>query len=129
MPHWLPSGVEAACVALGGSLGALARLTVARGLLAAGVGDPWPTAAINLGGSFVLGVLVVACRDRPGLLMLLGTGFCGGFTTFSTFGVDTARLLATGRYGTAAAYALVSAVGAVAGAALGERLALGARAG
>lgn len=125
MPEWSPTGRESILVALGGGAGALARLTLARALFAAGVQNPWPTALVNVAGSFLLGLIVVACRDRPGLLVLLGTGLCGGFTTFSTFGVETARLIADARYGLAAGYVMASVVGAVAGAMVGERLAIG----
>ena len=122
MPEWLPSGREAFFVMIGGGTGALARLTLARALFVAAVQNPWPTALINIVGSFALGLIIVACRERPGLLLLLGAGLCGGFTTFSTFGVETARLLADARYGLAAVYALTSVCGAVGGAIVGERL-------
>ena len=125
MPPWTPTLNESALVALGGGCGAFLRLGLGRALLAAGVATPWPTALINLAGSFALGVLAAACRDRPGLLVLLGTGVCGGFTTFSAFGVELARLLGEARPGAAAAYALASVAGAAAGAALGARVAGG----
>ena len=124
MPEWSPTAREALFVVLGGGTGALLRLTVARALFAAGLLNPWPTAAINIVGSFGLGILAVVCRERPGLLILLGTGLCGGFTTFSTFGVETARLLADSRYALAATYISLSVGGAVIGAIVGERLAL-----
>jgi CrcB protein len=52
---------------------------------------PWGTFAVNVSGSFLLGLLVVACRGP--WLALLGTGFCGALTTYSTFGYETVRLL------------------------------------
>lgn len=52
---------------------------------------PWGTLLINVVGSLALGVLLGAGASRQ-LVLLLGTGFCGGFTTFSTFGYETVRL-------------------------------------
>jgi CrcB protein len=61
---------------------------------------PWGTGMINLSGSFVLGVITGAVLYHgvsPDLRLVLGTGFCGGYTTFSTFSFETIRLLETGR--------------------------------
>jgi len=60
---------------------------------------PWGTLTVNVVGSFVLGLVAaaVAVGGAPGWLMtLLGTGFCGALTTFSTFGFETVRLLEEG---------------------------------
>jgi fluoride exporter len=60
---------------------------------------PWGTLAINVVGSFLLGLLLAAASlDRVGvtLIALAGAGFCGGFTTFSTFGYETVRLAQEG---------------------------------
>jgi fluoride exporter len=60
---------------------------------------PWGTFAVNMGGSAVLGFLLGAERHLglpPVVFALLGTGFCGGLTTFSTFGYETLRLLEDG---------------------------------
>jgi CrcB protein len=56
---------------------------------------PWGTLAINVSGSFVLGALL-ALRPSEQALTLLGTGFCGALTTFSTFGWETVQLLEEG---------------------------------
>ncbi len=74
---------EAAAVAVGGSLGALARAGV--GALLAPRARAWVTVAINLSGSALLGLLHGAAPSAHGLHLLLGTGFLGGYTTFSTF--------------------------------------------
>ena len=84
---------------------------------------PWHTFAINVVGSLVLGFLTVACKDRPAALLLLGTGVCGGFTTFSTFSIETVNLLEKERYIAACAYALGSVLAALIGAAVGLRIA------
>jgi len=60
---------------------------------------PWGTFGINVVGSFLLGALqagAVTGAVSPAALVLLGTGFCGGFTTFSTFGYESLRLLQEG---------------------------------
>ncbi|HCB04829.1 MAG TPA: fluoride efflux transporter CrcB [Nocardioides bacterium] len=99
-------------VALGAALGAPLRFAVASAL------DedrfPWGTLAVNVTGSFLLG-LFVALGASGGWLALLGTGFCGGFTTYSAFAVQTHRLGGT----RAAAYAGVTVGLALAACALG----------
>lgn len=65
---------------------------------------PWGTFTVNMAGSAVLGFLLGAERHLglpPVLFALLGTGFCGGLTTFSTFGYETLRLLEDGAIGAA----------------------------
>ena len=57
--------------------------------------QPWGTALINVGGSFALGALVANQHASSRTRLLLGTGFCGGFTTFSTFSVEAVTLLET----------------------------------
>jgi fluoride exporter len=89
-------------------------------------GLPWGTLAINLSGSLLLGFLTgltLAGHFPPTAKALLGTGFCGAYTTFSTFTFETVRLMENGRFLSAAGNVLVSvAVGlgaAAAGLALG----------
>ena len=57
---------------------------------------PWGTLAVNVGGSLVLGVAAAALPDHEWALALVGTGFCGALTTFSTFGFETVRLAQDG---------------------------------
>jgi CrcB protein len=79
--------MTALLVTLAGAGGVLARY----GLSSAVHGDalPWVTVAINVVGSFLLGLLVVAHWASPQARAALGVGFLGGFTTFSTFTVQT----------------------------------------
>lgn len=66
---------------------------------------PWGTLIVNVTGSFVLGVVGAAAlvQDAPGwLLTLVGTGFCGALTTFSTFGYETVALVEEGSWAEAA---------------------------
>jgi CrcB protein len=83
---------------------------------------PWHTFLINVLGSFVLGVVGVACRNRPEWFLLLGTGFCGGFTTFSTFSVETLGLIERSHPAVAAGYVFGSVAAGVAGAYAGIQL-------
>ncbi len=112
-------------------MGALARLLVALALPAAGL--PWATLLVNVAGSFLIG-LAAQASTRPGHVLadplvrqLVMTGFCGGFTTFSLFSLETVRILQAGDLGRAAIYAALSLglwlAGAWAGMALGRRLA------
>ncbi|GAB2731571.1 fluoride efflux transporter CrcB [Nocardioides pakistanensis] len=74
---------------------------------------PWGTFTVNVLGSLILGVTaaVVVDLDTPTwLLALIGTGFCGALTTFSTFGFETVRLLEEGSVLTAAANCVASLV-------------------
>jgi fluoride exporter len=84
-------------VLLGGAVGAPARyladLAVQR---RHGGRFPWGTLTVNVGGCLVLGGTagaVSAAGGPAGVLTLVGTGFCGALTTFSTFGFETVRLL------------------------------------
>ena len=85
-------------VALGGGLGALARYGVSGWVQAASGGVfPLGTLAVNVGGSFIIGVVLQMGTGRfvmtPETRLLLTTGFCGGFTTFSTFSAETLALM------------------------------------
>ena len=96
---------------------------------------PWPTLGINVLGSLLLGVLMVLVLEiaRPHRLFrpFLGVGVLGGFTTFSTFSVDTVRLMRAGHVLSALAYVAASVAlcvlavyaGTVATRALGRRFA------
>ncbi len=75
---------------------------------------------VNVIGSFFLGVLSSSAGPKTSLL--LGTGFCGGFTTFSTFSVDSVRMLQNGNNVAAASYILGNNVVSIGAAAAGMRL-------
>jgi CrcB protein len=75
---------------------------------------PWGTGAVNLSGSFVLGVITGAVLYHgvsSDVRLVLGTGFCGGYTTFSTFSFETIRLLETRRAGSAVRNVVLNAAG------------------
>lgn len=110
-------------VALGGILGAWARLYL--GLAVAwrwGTAFPYGTLLINVTGCLILGVVNTLAIQRQipdGARLMLGVGFCGAYTTFSTFGFETLSLMREGRFGTAALYVVTSNMLGVAAAALG----------
>jgi len=101
-------------VGLGGVFGALARHLLGE-RVDARQGD---TLLVDLLGSFLLGALVAIPVDAP-LLQFLGTGFCGAFTTFSSFAFETVRLAETGEPGRALGNAVVNLAGALLAVGLG----------
>lgn len=94
-------------VAVGGGIGCLARYGLSWLATELPTAFPWITFGINVFGSFLLGLFVVWYRSHPQPVwyLLLGTGFCGGFTTFSTFSVETLDLIEKDRLSAAALYA------------------------
>jgi CrcB protein len=101
-------------IAVAGALGAVARYGLG-GLVHkwAGAGFPWGTLIVNLLGCFALGLLMRLSLDNAvsdETRLMIGTGFLGAFTTFSTFGYETLRLLETGAFGLAAANAAGSLI-------------------
>jgi CrcB protein len=79
---------------------------------------PWGTLAVNVAGCLVLGGLTGAALPAPALA-LLGTGFCGALTTYSTFGYETMRLVERRSYFHAAANVTLSVVAGLGAALLG----------
>jgi len=84
-------------IAIGGALGALARYGVNTVIVnATGGRFPWATLAVNVTGSFLLGVVLRAFEGTPNFnawRALLAIGFCGAYTTFSTFSYESVRLM------------------------------------
>lgn len=115
-------------IAAGGAVGTLARFAVTA--LFHGHGHPWGTVTVNILGSFALGVLagVWGVGHMGDQQLALTIGLLGGFTTFSTFALDTIRLWETGDAALAVATVAISVVvglaAAVAGLAIGRNLAL-----
>ncbi|MGH3567742.1 MAG: fluoride efflux transporter CrcB [Pseudonocardia sp.] len=113
-------------VVLGAGLGAPLRYLVDRVFrVYYGTTLPRGTFAVNVAGSALLGLLIGAAAPPP-VFALVGTGFCGALTTYSTFGLETMQLAATGRRGSAVLNAFGSAAACLVTAGLG--LALGASA-
>ena len=95
-------------VMLGGALGTLARYTISALMLPYSREMPWGTVLINATGSLLIGLfgtLTLANGRYPvpeGLRLFVMIGFCGGYTTFSSFSLQTLDLLRAGGYGRAA---------------------------
>jgi CrcB protein len=113
---------ELITIFIGGAAGALARVGLTQ-LFPTGDGRwPWAVFAINLSGAFLLGYLVrhVEWRGSHRLVRpLLGPGFCGAFTTFSTMQLELLDMLRTGHGWLALAYAAASVLGGLAAVELG----------
>lgn len=115
-------------VGLGGALGSMLRYAVALwSVERIGPGFPWHTAAINVVGSFLIGVVAVYTQSSVGLSPYMSAfaivGILGGFTTFSTFSYDTVTLLADGVPSVALAYCAGSVVLGILAALAGMELA------
>ncbi|MGC4111970.1 MAG: fluoride efflux transporter CrcB [Nocardioides sp.] len=96
-------------VLIGGAVGAPARYLTDQAVQRRHSSRlPWGTWTVNVVGSFVLGVVVAA--GPTWVVTLVGTGFCGALTTFSTFGYETVRLSEEGEL----AHAVTNVVGSVA---------------
>lgn len=100
-------------VFIGGGCGSLLRFVMSKAIVANGwLQGHWTTLLINVLASVVLVVIMDAYDDKSKLmhLLLLGTGFCGGWSTFSTFSVETVNLITTGRTAEAILYVSLSIV-------------------
>jgi fluoride exporter len=111
-------------VALGGALGSALRYAVS---LATGpTAFPWATLLVNVLGSLAIGlVLALGLKNQAFAQqwkLLLATGVCGGFTTFSAFAAENLQLLQQGRYWLCLGYTAISVVAGIAAAFMGFKL-------
>jgi CrcB protein len=106
-----------AAILLGGALGSAARFAMATWIDEKAVAAfPWGTFAVNILGSLVIGLMAGLSGPNSSLAMpvpenfriFVMVGLCGGFTTFSSFSLQTVHLLETGQWPLAAAYAVLS---------------------
>jgi CrcB protein len=104
-------------VVVGGGIGAgIRHLTNIGALRLVGPNYPWGTMAINIVGSFAMGLFIATMMRRGGsneLRLFVATGILGGFTTFSAFSLDFATLWERGATLPAFGYALASVIGAI----------------
>jgi fluoride exporter len=104
-------------VVVGSALGGVSRYFLS-GMIARGVGEtfPWGTLVVNVTGSFVIGLFGGLATDNaallgsPDLWLLAVTGFCGGYTTVSSFSLQTLALARDSERGRAMAYVALSVV-------------------
>jgi len=103
---------ELAAIFAGGALGTLARAALAEGFPHSATSWPWPTFAVNIVAAFLLGYFVTRLQERLPLSSyrrpLLGTGLCGGLSTFSTMQVELVKMLDAHAWALAAGYAAAS---------------------
>lgn len=105
-------------IAIGASLGAWLRYALGLLMNAMVPELPFGTLAANLGGGFVIGLVVAFFASNPALSpawrLFVITGFLGGLTTFSTFSAESMQLLQHGQYGWAAAHIAAHVIGSIA---------------
>jgi len=113
-------------VAVGGALGSMARFWLANAMaLATGTEFPWGTLLINVLGSFVISFFGGLTGNWPRfavpyeMRVFVTVGLCGGFTTFSSFSLQTVELMKTGQAGRAMIYVAASVILCVAACAVG----------
>ena len=117
---------ELAAIFAGGFVGAVARAELAEALPRHGGQWPWATFGVNIAGALMLGYFTTRLQERLPLSAyrrpLLGTGICGGLTTFSTMQLELVDLLRDGHLAVALAYAAGSIVLGFAAVALATNL-------
>jgi CrcB protein len=105
---------ELVAIFVGGALGTLARTGLSTLLVSDPASWPWPTFAVNIVGAFLVGYFVTRLLERLPITSyrrpLLGTGLCGGLTTFSTMQVETVRMIEHDHWALACAYTVTSIV-------------------
>jgi CrcB protein len=99
-------------IGIGGAAGSILRYLFGSLVQrSTGVGFPVGTLAVNVIGCFIMGVLAqyyMNSQTSQQIRAALMTGFCGGFTTFSAFSLETVGLIRGGEYGRSAAYVVLS---------------------
>jgi fluoride exporter len=122
---------ELAAIFVGGAVGGAARTGLVQLAPVHAGAWPWTTFVINMVGCFLLGYFVTRLQERLPVTAyrrpLLGTGFCGALTTFSTFQLELVRLLDRGAWLLATTYAASSLAAGFLGLALGTALVRRAR--
>ena len=105
---------EVAAIFAGGAIGTLLRAGLAEAFPHPATAWPWPTFAVNIVACFLLGYFVTRLQERLPLSSyrrpLLGTGLCGGLSTFSTMQVEILKMIDAHAWGLAAGYTVTSVV-------------------
>jgi CrcB protein len=110
---------ELAAIFAGGAVGTLVRAALAEAFPHSATTWPWPTFVVNIVAACLLGYSVTRLQERLPLSSyrrpLLGTGLCGGLSTFSTMQVELVKMLDAHAYGLAAGYTAASVAAGYAG--------------
>ncbi|MFV0528685.1 MAG: fluoride efflux transporter CrcB [Lachnospiraceae bacterium] len=118
--------IKCLLVGLGGFTGTIGRYLLGVVLAPVSTKFPWSTLLINFMGALLIGAIsAVSVRPKilsPNLLLFLTVGICGGFTTFSTYSLETVKLLKEGRMFAGGMYAAGSVLLCLAGVMLGQAL-------
>jgi fluoride exporter len=105
-------GREYIAIFLGGFVGAIARVALVQSVPGGDASWPWPTFIANIAGAFLLGYFTTRLQERLPVSSyrrpLLGTGFCGAFTTFSTFQLELVAMIDAHHFGLLSAYLAAS---------------------
>lgn len=116
--------IECIVVGLGGFVGTVCRYLIGLIPVREGMAFPVKTFAINIIGSLLIGVIVAAAMKNsalnPRMVLFLKVGVCGGFTTFSSFALETGDLIQGGNPGLALVYAGLSIAAGVAAVFVGQ---------
>lgn len=99
-------------VAAGGAIGSVCRFLIGKLPIGSSDGFPMKTFIVNVFGCFLIGLVAALALKQfsasPKLVLFLKVGICGGFTTFSSFALETSGLMEKGSYITAASYIILS---------------------
>ncbi|MDR6300585.1 fluoride efflux transporter CrcB [Mesonia maritima] len=105
---------QLALVFIGGGFGSVLRYLISKWLNSPSSGIPYGTFAANIIGSFLIGIILGYVVKNENIsettALLLATGFCGGFTTFSTFAYENHIFLKSGDFASFAIYTLASII-------------------
>lgn len=104
--------IDCIAVGIGGFIGAVCRYLIGMVPLKEGCTFPIKTFLINIAGSFLIGIVVALAMKTDSLdsrtVLFLKVGICGGFTTFSSFALETADLMKDGKIHLAVIYTVLS---------------------
>lgn len=118
--------IDCMIVGAGGCIGAVCRYLIGLIPLKEGSIFPIKTCIINILGCFVIGMIAAYAAKNtslhPRLILFLKVGICGGFTTFSSFALETGDLMGRGNVGTALLYAVLSVAAGVIGVFVGQMI-------
>lgn len=118
--------IKCLIVGIGGFVGSILRYLIS--LIPVNEKNTFPikTLVTNVVGAFIIGLIVAIALKRPQMdsktVLLIKTGFCGGFTTFSTFALESSDLIGKGQWGIAAIYMILSVVLCVLAVMLAEKI-------